>query len=390
MSGERTEKASPQKKRKAAEKGDRLASRELIAAAAMLGGAWSMKATAPHWVKAWRESYRATMVLAFTPASRLLEQELSPEALALRFRSIVVHCLTAVLFFGLCSVGAAVALGIAQGGGRLTPAAIAPQWSRLNPGTHLKNIFGLQAVVRLGKSLIPASIIASIACGKIMRQQLDPVPGFASINALFVNIYDLLLGTAIAMALWSLIDYFNTWRSRETRLKMTKQDVKDEMKESEGSPQIKRRIRQIQRQSRKRKLRADVKHATVVITNPTHFAVALSFDFVRMEAPKVLAKGRNLIALQIREEAIWAGVPIVENPPLARSLYRSVEAGQSIPFELYATVAAILAYLYRQEQAERSRRPPSRDHDQEQGRRTESPSGFDTLTRAMPAVTLPS
>ena len=99
---------------------------------------------------------------------------------------------------------------------------------------------------------------------------------------------------------------------------------------------------------RRRRVKADVGKAAVVVTNPTHYAVALGFDFVTMEAPKVLAKGRNLLAEEIKAEARWAGVPIVENPPLARSLYRTVEVGQAIPVELYAAVAAILAYLYRQ------------------------------------------
>ena len=149
------------------------------------------------------------------------------------------------------------------------------------------------------------------------------------------------------MLAWSLIDLVVTWRQRETRLKMSKQDVKDESKEAEGSPQIKGRIRSIQRQMRSRQLRQNVAKATVLITNPTHYAVALAFDFEEMEAPKVLAKGRDLVAAMMREEARWAGVPMVENPPLARSLYRMVEPGQSIPFELYAAVAGILAYLYR-------------------------------------------
>jgi flagellar biosynthetic protein FlhB len=99
---------------------------------------------------------------------------------------------------------------------------------------------------------------------------------------------------------------------------------------------------------RRRRVKADVSHAAVVLTNPTHYAVALGFDFATMETPKVLAKGRNLLAEEIKAEARWAGVPIVENPPLAQSLYRSVEIGQAIPVDLYAAVAAILAYLYRQ------------------------------------------
>ncbi len=129
---------------------------------------------------------------------------------------------------------------------------------------------------------------------------------------------------------------------------MSRQDLRDEFKETEGSPQIRGRIRNLQRQMRRRRVKADVAKAAVVLTNPTHYAVALGFDFVTMEAPKVMAKGRNLLAEEIKAEARWAGVPIVENPPLARSLYRSVEVGQAIPVELYAAVAAILAYLYRQ------------------------------------------
>ena len=129
---------------------------------------------------------------------------------------------------------------------------------------------------------------------------------------------------------------------------MSKQDLREELKETEGSPQIRSRIRGLQRQMRRRRVKADVSRAAVVLTNPTHYAVALGFDFATMDAPRVLAKGRNLLAEEIKAEARWAGVPIIENPPLARSLYRSVEAGQPIPVDLYAAVAAILAYLYRQ------------------------------------------
>jgi flagellar biosynthetic protein FlhB len=129
---------------------------------------------------------------------------------------------------------------------------------------------------------------------------------------------------------------------------MSKQDMRDENKETEGSPQIRGRIRNLQRQARRRRVKDDVSKAAVVLTNPTHYAVALGFDFATMEAPRVMAKGRNLLAEEIKAEARWAGVPIIENPPLARSLYRSVEVGQPIPADLYAAVAAILAYLYRQ------------------------------------------
>jgi flagellar biosynthetic protein FlhB len=173
---------------------------------------------------------------------------------------------------------------------------------------------------------------------------------------LFALIYGLLLDGAWIFLGWAGIDYVMEWRSRESRLRMSKQDLRDEFRETESSPQIKSRIRGLRRQMRRRQLKADISRASVVVTNPTHYAVALSFDFETMEPPKVLAKGRDLLAAQIREEALWAGVPIVENPPLARSLYRQVEAGQPIPYELYAAVAGILAWLFRREVEERVKR----------------------------------
>jgi flagellar biosynthetic protein FlhB len=167
--------------------------------------------------------------------------------------------------------------------------------------------------------------------------------------------YRLALDAAWVTLAWSGLDYTVEWVSWNKRLKMSKQEMKDEVKESMGNPQVKGRIRQIQNAMRRRKVKADLSRASVVITNPTHYAVALEFSFDTMQAPTVLAKGRDLHAKEIREEAQWAGVPLIENPPLARSLYRSVEPVQKIPFELYAAVAGILAYLYRQKVEEKIR-----------------------------------
>ena len=176
------------------------------------------------------------------------------------------------------------------------------------------------------------------------------VPPFstARLEILGEDVFGLMQVAAWLLFGWALVDYLVEWQSRESRLRMSREDMREEFKETEGSPQVRSRIRNLQRQMRRRRVKADVGRAAVVLTNPTHYAVALGFDFVTMEAPKVLAKGRNLLAEEIKAEARWAGVPIVENPLLARSLYRSVEVGQSIPVDLYAAVAAILAYLYRQ------------------------------------------
>jgi flagellar biosynthetic protein FlhB len=254
----------------------------------------------------------------------------------------------------MATVAAAVAMaalgtGILQTGGLNVHAeAVGFKLDRINPISNLKNLFSLRAASRLAKSLIPASLLAVFAVQRIARQLSVPPFSTARLELLGADVNGLLVAAAWLLFGWSAIDYLVEWQSRESRLKMSREDMRDEYKETEGSPQIRSRIRGLQRQMRRRRVKADVSKAAVVLVNPTHYAVALGFDFTTMEAPKVLAKGRNLLAEEIKAEARWAGVPIIENPPLARSLYRSVEVGQSIPVDLYAAVAAILAYLYRQ------------------------------------------
>ncbi|MFP5227734.1 MAG: EscU/YscU/HrcU family type III secretion system export apparatus switch protein [Acidobacteriota bacterium] len=353
MAGDRTEQATPRQRQKAAEKGDRAYSRDLIAAVAMLAGAYALGGVAPQWVASWAGVYRALLAVgqpAFQDRALALET-------ALAIRGILLKALEPVGFLFLVSVAAAVAAGIAQGGGwSLNFEALSPKPSRLNPAENAKNIVSLRGAVRLGKSLVPVVALGFFAVHAIEAQTAVPPMSSEQYPDLFAEMYNLLVDGAWVFLAWAGVDYLMEWRSREERLRMSKQDVRDEYREMEGSPQVKARIRGLRRQMRRRQLHADVARASVVVTNPTHYAVALSFDFETMEPPRVLAKGRDLIAAQIREEAQWAGVPIVENPPLARSLYRQVEPGQAIPFELYAAVAAILAWLYRREVEERVRR----------------------------------
>jgi flagellar biosynthetic protein FlhB len=244
---------------------------------------------------------------------------------------------------------AALGAGVLQTGGiSFFVGAIGFKPDRINPVSNIKNLFSLRAAARLAKSLVPAGFLAVFAVQRIGRQLAMPPFSTARLEMLGSDVYGLLLATAWLLFGWSAIDYLVEWQSRESRLRMSRQDMREEMKETEGNPQIRGRIRNLQRQLRRRRVKADVSKAAVVLTNPTHYAVALGFDFGTMEAPKVMAKGRNLLAEEIKAEARWAGVPIIENPPLARSLYRSVEVGQTIPVDLYAAVAAILAWLYRQ------------------------------------------
>jgi flagellar biosynthetic protein FlhB len=266
-----------------------------------------------------------------------------------------------------------VTAGVLQTGGiSIHPGSVGFKFDRINPLTNAKNLFSLHAASRLGKSMIPVALLSVFAVQRIARQLEIPPFSTARLELLGADVFGLVETAAWALFAWALIDYMLEWRSRESRLKMSRQDLRDEMKETEGSPQIRSRIRGLQRQMRRRKVKADVSRAAVVLTNPTHYAIALGFDFATMDAPRVLAKGRNLLAEEIKAEARWAGVPIVENPPLARSLYRAVEVGQAIPVDLYAAVAAILAYLYRQRvEAEmrerRSREAAARGHQATRG-----------------------
>ena len=350
MSSERTEKASPRRRQKAEQEGDRPRSRELLSAAALLAGSLTLGWATRSWLPTWCGIYQDAIALMRTPY-------LNGDALSMSMRNMLVAGSLPCLFVMLAAAGASLAVAMAQNRGlRIHPAGIAPKLSRLNPAANVKHLFTTRALVRLGKSLIPVALLSIQLVHFIAALAGMPVFSLARLPQVFGDAYELLVNTAWIMLGWSLVDYVVEWRQWESRLKMSKQEMREEFKETEGNPQMKGRIRSLQRQMRRRMLRADVKKASVVITNPTHYAVALSFDLSTMEAPKMLAKGRDLVAAQIREEARWAGVPLVENPPLARSLYRSVEAGQSIPAELYAAVAAILAYLFRQEAEERMRR----------------------------------
>jgi flagellar biosynthetic protein FlhB len=345
MADDRTEQASQHRREKARKDGDILHSRELSSAAGTLAGVMVLGTLGGHVMIVWRDTFIAFLNLGapgrWEPATVL------PTLLALRRLTFSLLGLPAMM---MAAVAATVlGVGVLQTGGvNFNVEALGFKLDRINPISNVKNLFSLRAAARLAKSLIPAGILAVFAVQRIARQLALPPFSIVRLEMLGSDVYGLLLAASWLLFAWSLIDYLVEWQSRESRLKMSHQDQRDEYKETEGSPQVRSRIRSLQRQMRRRKVKEDVAKAAVVLTNPTHFAVALSFDFATMEAPKVLAKGRNLLAEEIKAEARWAGVPIIENPPLARSLYRSVEVGQSIPIDLYAAVAAILAYLYRQ------------------------------------------
>ncbi len=345
MPGERTEQATQHRREQARKEGDILHSRELSAAAGTLAGIIALGVMGSHSLLAWRTAFAGFLSLGMP--QNWEPDTIQPTLAALRGLSMSV--LWPVALVMAVVAGAVLLVGVLQTGGiSFYAGAVGFKPNRINPVSNIKNLFSLRAAARLGKSLIPASLLAVFAVQRIGRQLTLPPFSTTRLEMLASDVFGLLQAAAWLLFAWAAVDYLVEWQSRESRLKMSREDMRDEAKQTEGNPQIRSRIRGLQRQMRRRRVKADVSKAAVVLTNPTHYAVALGFDFGTMEAPKVLAKGRNLLAEEIKAEARWAGVPIIENPPLARSLYKSVEVGQAIPVDLYAAVAAILAYLYRQ------------------------------------------
>ena len=357
MADKGTEKATPLRKKKARERGDGVHSRELLSAMAMLGGVIMLGALAKGFVSSFANVYVESLRYA-TDLGGGVNGQGGEELFTGAIRQILVPALLPVGLILAASFTGALVSGVAQSGGvQIHPEALKFKFTKLNVVTNLGNLFSLRSATRVAKSLVPAAVMAMLGWGALKTLMIPmPVMSLMRLPETFSAVYRLALDAAWVTLAWSGLDYAIEWRSWNQRLKMSKQEIREEMRDSMGNPQIKAKVRQIQRAMRKRKVKADMSRASVVITNPTHYAVALEFSFETMSAPTVLAKGRDLLAAEIREEARWAGIPIIENPPLARSLYKMVEPGQSIPFELYAAVAGILAYLYRQKVEERVRR----------------------------------
>jgi flagellar biosynthesis protein FlhB len=338
----KTERATPRRRQKAREKGQVAHSRELVASLATITAVLLVAARAAAFAGAWRGMLRGVLeASASGDLSRDLPFLMSSSLPLLEVGGLVI---------GMAWVAATLG-GLAQGGLVLAPSALAFNPERLNPSTRLEQLFSLPALGRLLKSLLPGAVIVYLAAALLSRDW----GGMLTLSRLTVasgtgfslgRVFEVAWQAALVLLIWSGADYLIERRKLESDLRMSRQDLKDEYKETEGQPAVKARIRRLQRQARRRRMLEDAKRAAVVITNPSEFAVALEYR-PEMPAPVVLAKGRNRLAQEIKEIARWEGIPLVENPPLAHALYRAVEVGQSIPPKLYAVVAGILAAIYR-------------------------------------------
>jgi flagellar biosynthetic protein FlhB len=255
---------------------------------------------------------------------------------------------------GVVALGA-LTTNLMQVGIYFNTGRLQPKFGRLDPFKGISRLFTPRSGVELLKGFVKIGIVGGVGWHYFSghRDSLyalgvtDPTLIAPQVGDLA---YRMALGMVATLALLAALDYvYQRWQLERT-LKMTKQEVKDEFKETEGNPETKTRIRQRQREIARRRMMAAVPKASVVIANPTHFAVALEYEMGQKGAPKVVAKGQDLLALRIREIAESNRVPLVENPPLARSIYQSVEIGEEIPPELYRAVAEVLALVWRTSQ----------------------------------------
>lgn len=356
MAGDKTEEATPYKRKKARDKGQIARSKELPGALALITIVVVLHAFGVSFLTQWRSLFTQGLSLAETGRDNNIFYVLERTARITGYWT--VPCL-------LLAVVAAVAGNVGQGGFVFATETLQPSFGRLSPASNLGKLFSVGAAGNLLKSVIPMVAITYLAYAMMARDWLwivrsTMVPAHLTIAWLMTRMYEISWKAGVVFLAWSGFDYLLQRTQLSRQLRMSRQEIIQENKDIVGNPQIKMRIRKIQRQMRRRMMMRDVAKATVVITNPTEYAIALKYQPGVMRAPVVVAKGRNLIAQQIRQEALWHDIPIIENRPLAHALYRAVEVGQAIPPALYVAVAEILAFIFRaqarSQASERSRR----------------------------------
>jgi flagellar biosynthesis protein FlhB len=343
--GDKTEKATPKRLGEARKKGQVAKSQDLNSAIVLLASLAVLTAYGPHLVGQLKGSMSASLQLIATP------QIVTSKGLGGVLTSTAETSAKAVAPIALTCLVAGVLANLAQVKWRPSTHAIKPQMSKLNPLNGLKQLLSVRSVFETGKSIVKLVVVALVAALSLM-------PKLSEIGAMVGTPPSQLLGTVAQMVLgiaWraggayllvAFVDYaWQKWRFQKD-MKMTKEEVKEEFKQASQPQEVRGAIRRRQMQAARARMMSDVPEADVVVTNPTHFAVALKYDGNKV-APEVVAKGQDLIAFQIRRVAEQHGVPVVPDPPLARSLHSAVEVGQMIPEDFFQAVAQLLAFVYR-------------------------------------------
>jgi flagellar biosynthetic protein FlhB len=343
--GERTEEPSQRRLEQARERGQVPRSRELTNFATMIGGSAALVAVGGTLVG--RMSH--IMHTSFTIDPSRLD---SPDSMAASLGEAAMSALLGMLpLFGTL-IALVVLAAVVLGGWNFSATALTPDFSRMSPLAGLKRLFGFHGVSELGKALLKCIVVGAV-CGSVIYRLFPDVMGLghmaprAAINHGASLLAWSFVWLCSSLAVIAMIDVPLQLFQYNRSLKMTRQELKDEAKESDGRPETKQRIRQLQQTLARRRMMHKVPAADVVIVNPTHFAVALKYDPKNMRAPRVLAKGVDLVAANIRRIAEEHRVPVFESPKLARALYKSTDLNREIPAGLYVAVAQVLSYVFK-------------------------------------------
>jgi flagellar biosynthetic protein FlhB len=343
---DRTEKATPKHRKRAREKGQVARSPDLGGSIVVIAGLFAISLMGPTIVNAGASMFHLVFSDIANPGRATTAAGLDD----LMHSAMSTVGLAIAPVAGACLAAGLIA-GVAQVGFRPTPQALKPDFKRINPASGLKNLVGPNAVFEAIKTVAKVAVVGAVAALAL----LPGLKGLASVVGISASgLGSLSVGKAFGVAehaafaylLIGVIDYAWKRHRHEKQLMMTKQEVKDENRQYGVSAEVKAALRRRQMQAARVRMMAAVADADVVVANPTHFAVALTYDGTRT-APEVVAKGKDLIALQIKRVAEENDVPVISDPPLARALHASVEIGQIIPEELYAAVARVLAFVYR-------------------------------------------
>ncbi len=340
----KTEQPTQQRLKKAREQGQFPAAKEFVAALQFMVFLALLGAGGSSWFAQFRQSTRAMLRLAF-------EREIRPQDLTHLAWQIFWQNILPLAMAGAAVSVVTVAFRLATTQFGISFKKLMPDAARFNPIARLQDL-PKQNLPSLGQAVILLPVFLW-AVWVVARDNLDifmtlPLQSTESGFRLISNsLMDVFWKAAGVFLLFGCVDLARQMRKHKADLRMSKQEIREEMKDVEGNPQMKARIRRLQRDRTRRQMMKDVPTATAVVVNPTHFAVAIRYHMDSMAAPLVVAKGKNFLALRIRQKAIEHQVPIIENPPLAQALYKSVEVGQEIPPHLYRAVAEILAYIFK-------------------------------------------
>lgn len=341
---ERTEQATPKRLQDAREKGQIARSRELATVFVLLGGAGALHLSGGHLL----DALGGLMQASFAPPRTLLMDD---RAGATFFVARLVDTLIALAPLLGVAVLMAIAGPLALGGWNLSLTALLPKFDRLDPLQGLKRVFGPRGLAEMLKALFKFVLVLALLLAALQHYR-EEILGLARGDvraslALGASVlYRIFLVVCLATVLVALVDVpFQAWQHAR-QLRMSRQELRDEMKETDGSPEMRGRLRAMQAEVARRRMMEEVPKADVVLTNPTHYAVALRFDPATMRAPLVVAKGVEDVARNIRAVAERNGVLLMESPPLARALYHTTKVNREIPAGLYVAVARVLAYVF--------------------------------------------